>query len=238
MSTIFAIRHGQASFLSDDYDRLSDLGHEQARRLGAYWARLGVVLDRVLVGPRRRHQETFAGLEEGWRATGRTWTATVDSEPDLDEYTFGLLLQQGIPDVAASHPEVVDLVQQLAAVEGDRYPAFQRLFEAVTRLWARGEIAVAGVETFVEFRARVNRAFARAVAAAPRGSTTALVTSGGPVGVITGAVLGLDDVTTLELSWMVRNAAYSEIRCGGGRRSLVAFGVLAHLDDPATWTYR
>ena len=38
MSRLFVIRHGQASFLADDYDQLSPLGEEQGRALGAYWA--------------------------------------------------------------------------------------------------------------------------------------------------------------------------------------------------------
>ena len=31
MSRLFHVRHGQASFFSDDYDKLSDLGERQAR---------------------------------------------------------------------------------------------------------------------------------------------------------------------------------------------------------------
>lgn len=36
MSVIYLVRHGQASFGSDDYDRLSTIGREQAQALGEY----------------------------------------------------------------------------------------------------------------------------------------------------------------------------------------------------------
>ena len=38
MANLFLVRHGQASFGADDYDRLSPTGHEQSRLLGEYLA--------------------------------------------------------------------------------------------------------------------------------------------------------------------------------------------------------
>ena len=37
MSMLHLVRHGQASFGADDYDKLSELGWQQSRRLGEYW---------------------------------------------------------------------------------------------------------------------------------------------------------------------------------------------------------
>src|SRR3984893_14433603 len=37
MGLITLVRHGQASFLKEDYDKLSELGELQARTLGEYW---------------------------------------------------------------------------------------------------------------------------------------------------------------------------------------------------------
>ena len=36
MGTIYLVRHGQASFGSDDYDQLSPLGEEQSWHLGQW----------------------------------------------------------------------------------------------------------------------------------------------------------------------------------------------------------
>ena len=53
------VRHGQASALSGDYDQLSELGREQSKRLGPWLARWARDPAHVLVGPRRRHRETY-----------------------------------------------------------------------------------------------------------------------------------------------------------------------------------
>ena len=55
MSTLYLIRHGQASFGAEDYDVLSALGAEQARALGAYFAARRWPVDALYVGPRARH---------------------------------------------------------------------------------------------------------------------------------------------------------------------------------------
>lgn len=58
MSVLTLVRHGQASFMAEDYDRLSPTGEEQARRLGRYWTSRGIVFDRVCHGPAKRHIRT------------------------------------------------------------------------------------------------------------------------------------------------------------------------------------
>jgi broad specificity phosphatase PhoE len=58
MGQLWLIRHGQASFLEQNYDQLSAKGEAQARLLGEYWASHKVVFDRVFSGPRVRQRET------------------------------------------------------------------------------------------------------------------------------------------------------------------------------------
>ena len=70
MGTLYLVRHGQASFGADDYDKLSDLGHRQSVRLGEYFAQKGVHFDAVLAGTLRRHLETLAGIRKGMQHEG------------------------------------------------------------------------------------------------------------------------------------------------------------------------
>jgi broad specificity phosphatase PhoE len=63
---IILIRHGQANSGAKDeesYDRLSDIGHQQATWLGDYLRYHGEEFDRVICGSLRRHRETAADLE-------------------------------------------------------------------------------------------------------------------------------------------------------------------------------
>ncbi len=65
MGNLYLVRHGQASFGAEDYDRLSELGHRQSLRLGQYFAGKGVTFDAVITGTLRRHTETWQGIAEG-----------------------------------------------------------------------------------------------------------------------------------------------------------------------------
>ncbi len=50
MSRLFLIRHGQASFLSDNYDQLSETGESQAQALGEELTADNIVFDAVFCG--------------------------------------------------------------------------------------------------------------------------------------------------------------------------------------------
>ena len=60
MTTIFLIRHGQASFGADDYDNLSPIGEAQSRVLGeALSRRIPAEADiHAYAGNLRRHAQT------------------------------------------------------------------------------------------------------------------------------------------------------------------------------------
>jgi phosphohistidine phosphatase SixA len=65
MGELVLIRHGQANSAANDeagYDRLSDLGHQQARWLGDWLRAHEDPFDRVLMGSLRRHRETAEGM--------------------------------------------------------------------------------------------------------------------------------------------------------------------------------
>ncbi|MEO1798692.1 MAG: phosphoglycerate mutase family protein, partial [Pseudomonadota bacterium] len=65
MGEIILVRHGQANSTATDeesYDRLSDLGHQQAQLLGEHLRGLGETFDLVLSGTLRRHQETASAM--------------------------------------------------------------------------------------------------------------------------------------------------------------------------------
>ena len=47
-----------------------------------------------------------------------------------------------------------------------------------------------------------------------------------------------DPGLTLELAWMVRNAAWSEFVFSGDRFTLSTFNAFPHLDEPRLLTYR
>jgi len=67
MTHVYLVRHGQASAGTNDYDRLSNTGIEQARLLGAFWKQNAFKVDAVFSGSLKRQQGTaelaLAGVE-------------------------------------------------------------------------------------------------------------------------------------------------------------------------------
>jgi phosphohistidine phosphatase SixA len=104
MSTLFLVRHGQASFFGADYDRLSELGTTHSRLLGEHWARRGFEPDAVWVGPRRRHRQTYEAVRTAFAAQERPLPDPV-ALGELDEYTAVELLKWVIPDLVALDSE-------------------------------------------------------------------------------------------------------------------------------------
>jgi len=239
MSTLFVIRHGQASFLEQNYDKLSALGETQARLLGEYWAKRRVIFDRVLSGPRTRQRETARITGEAYKASGIPWPA-VEMAPEFDEYHGDTVLDAALPGLVERDPQVRDLqdVFLKSSTPAEKHRAFQRLFEIVIGRWVAGEIQAENVESWADFSARVNRGLSQIAANGGQGQQVAVFTSGGPIGVTMQRALHLSAEDTLRVAWMVRNGACSEFLFSGERFTLSSFNAFPHLDGASLLTYR
>ncbi len=237
MSTLWLVRHAQASFLETDYDRLSPLGHTQARLLGQHWSALGVKLDRVVSGPRRRQIHTAELALEALAAGGAAAPA-IEVIEELDEYRADEILERHLPELGRAHPEIGAHFSELsnASDRRQRARAFDRLLQRVLGLWAEDAFACE-VESFAAFRERVARALGE-LTRGGSGTRVAAFSSGGAIGALVAELLGAGAEAALELGWNVNNAGVTEILWSEGRRSLRRFNAIAHLPDPATWTFR
>lgn len=224
MGQVLLVRHGQASWGSDDYDVLSETGWEQSRALGDDLRARGVEPSLVVHGTMRRHRETSEGAGLG---------VDVVVDPGWDEF---------------------DHLGMLAAVpspfEG-REPTraeFQAWFEEATDRWTGGEHDAEYVEPFAAFGDRVAAALRRTAEAAEEsgGSGTAIVfTSGGPTSWATTTLLGaeLDGPARVRL-WrrlnpVCVNSGVTRVVSGRRGLTLVTFNEHGHLDrTPNLLTYR
>src|SRR6202050_2494452 len=84
MGAIYLVRHGQAAFGTDHYDRLTEIGFAQARLLGGYFAQRQIRFDGVFTGTLRRQTETAQGILEGHSELGTL--PPQETFPGLDEY--------------------------------------------------------------------------------------------------------------------------------------------------------
>jgi broad specificity phosphatase PhoE len=216
MGTLYLVRHGQASFGEDDYDRLSSLGHRQAERLGEYlrqrFEREGVQIDTVLMGSLRRHRETWEGL-----ARGGAWAHTPQVWPGLNEYDSHALLQ-------AIHPEPLPKPDT-----PELYRQHFRLLREALKAWMDGRIAPQGIPSYVGFVAGIEAALDH-VRQHCAGNAL-IVSSGGPISTAVGRVLGTPAETTIELNLRIRNTALTEFAFTPKRHMLVTYNTLPHLDS-------
>ena len=239
MSMMTLIRHGQASFFASDYDQLSTVGEEQSRLLGRYWGSHGYRIDEVYTGPRLRQQQTAEWIGESFRQAGGDWPSPVVLA-GLDEYDLKGFMQHLAPALAARNSHFASLVEanQQSMPQRDRLRSFQRMFEQLLLDWQSETVPMDNVESWTEFRQRVESTMLQIQKTAPQSCRVAVVTSGGFIGTAVQSTLASPDRSALELNWRVRNSSLTEFVFTRDRLTLDSFNAVPHLPEPLLWTYR
>ena len=203
MGEIILVRHGQANSGATDeesYDRLSDLGHLQAKWLGDYLREREGAFDKVISGSLRRHRETAAGI--GY--------ADPQIDPRLNEMDY------------------FNLGQALEDVHGVPFPGpedFAAHVPQVMEAWHKAEIK--GVETFASFEARVTSVLQEA---AKPGSRVLCITSGGVIGMIIRHLLNLDPTRFAHVLLPIMNSSLHRVHVIPQGPNLASFNTIPHLD--------
>ena len=239
MSVLYVVRHGQASFLADDYDQLSGIGTQQATLLGRYWRDNGVEINEVYSGSLRRHRQTAQATGEAFQQAGRPWPDAHVLE-GLNEYDGESVMGVLREELAKQHSEVRQRSAELNAAQGsdERYRAYHRLLECLMQFYVAGDYRSDGIESWQRFHQRVRDAFAVIRCKSGRGRQIAVFTSGGPIGVATQTTLQAPEQQAVELNWRVYNASVTQFTFTRGRVSLDHFNSVTHLPDRQLWTYR
>ncbi|MBZ0127926.1 MAG: histidine phosphatase family protein [Rhodobacteraceae bacterium] len=208
MGEVYFIRHGQASFGTANYDRLSPLGHQQAEWLGQYLAATGLQFDHVITGTLRRHRETLAAMN---KALG---IAAWDEDIRLNEMAYFAVerafdAQYG--DSPADTPDAMaaQFVRVMDAYEQDRISDVP--------------------ERFADFRARVLAALDDH---GVEGKRVLIVSSGGPKGIVMRHALGLDGAAMNRIILGTMNSSLSRFLNRSGTLLLSQYNAVPHLDQP------
>jgi len=218
MGLLLLVRHGQASFGEAHYDRLSELGAEQSRLLGARLAGSAITIDRFACGTMQRQIDTLAAMGQTLDLSSTSSTTRAD----LDEYDH------------------VDILGEQAGAftftvgSGNGRAEANRAMDGAIERWARGEGSYA--ETYADFVTRVSRAVDE-LAQAP--GTTVAVSSGGAISAMAAHLLGLGTEAWLVLNRVMANGSITKVVIGRSGRSLVTLNDHAHLEhERRLITYR
>ena len=201
------MRHGQANSTATneaDYDRLSDLGHQQAAWLGDHLRAHEAPFDLVLTGTLRRQQQTAQAMGEMGAAP-----QTDARLNEMDYFTLGKALEShhGVPMPAPD--EFITHVPQ------------------VLEAWHRAEIA--GQESFADFETRVTGVLQMAT---QPGKRVLCVTSGGVIGMIIRHLLDLSLTRMAHVLDPIRNTSVHRIQVQPVGAILAGYNATPHLDAP------
>lgn len=206
MGELILVRHGQANSgaqTEEDYDRLSDLGHEQAGWLGDWFRVHEPGFDRVISGTMRRHVETATSM--GFPPEAQ--------DPGLNEVAYFPLAEE----MAADHG--LPIPQSAEEFDDHVVPTFTA--------WQNEKIS--GAEPFATFESRIQTAVQAATVTKQR---VLCVTSGGVISMVMRHTLGLDIAKTAKLMLPIFNSSVHRFIVSPTGLQVQAFNAVPHLDPP------
>ncbi len=225
MGSIYVVRHGQAAFGTDHYDRLTEVGFAQARLLGAHLGARGIHLDAIFTGTLQRQIQTVQGILEGHAELG----SAVPQErfAGLNEYDPEAIITAhlGANPPREFRPATEGAARRDPAVVREHF----RLLREALLAWAEGRIEPAGMAAFGTFQQGAVAALIEARTRFPDGQVL-IVSSGGPIAAMIAAALNAPPAAAVELNLRIRNSAVSEFAATPRRHQLLSFNGVPHLD--------
>lgn len=208
MGEVFFVRHGQASFGAVNYDKLSDLGHQQSEWLGDYLSNTVGRFDHVVSGDLMRHRQTLAGILKSLHHE------ECIEDARLNEMAYFVMERAFCEQTGAKTP--------------GNARGLERHFTRVMHAWETGKIADAP-ESYGEFQGRILNAIKDI---ATEGQRALIVSSGGPVGILMRHVLGLGLAATTEIILGTHNASVTRFAVTKNSLRLMQFNTVPHLEHP------
>ncbi len=213
MATLYLVRHGQASFAAENYDRLSELGRRQSAWLGEYFAGRGIVFSRAVCGTLERQRDTARAVLE---AMGSPLVAA--EHPGWNEYSGEALYKAYLGDEWAN-----------ARAKGDVRSVY-RTIKAALKAWSEDRLPGPLPETWLGFGERVAAAMKIACADLPEDAIVFAASSGGAIARGVADMLQAPASTAIELNLQFRNSGFCEIFFSPRSLRLVSFNCVPHLE--------
>lgn len=220
MGAIYLVRHGQASFGSGDYDKLSELGHLQGRLAGEDMAARGIRPDLVIHGGLRRQRETAEAM-----VAGAGWDCPVECDERWAEYDADEVLTAARDAGVIAGEGTLDS----AGASDEAKHAFQHQLDAALGHWA-------GLEAFGRYLDETNNALADAASRSGSGRTTVVVSSAGTVSLaVAGQLADPEGVVGVwaRLQRVTVNTGTARVVVGKGGLTCVAVNEHQHLERAA-----
>lgn len=213
MQKITLVRHGQASYGTDNYDKLSPLGHEQSALLGTYFKQIGYQFDAVLTGKMVRHHETAQQI-----LTAMGSEQTYKQHSGFDEFDFEAVVNAYLQANPNAKPQ-----------PDSPRSEFYRLLKNAMIAWSNNQLGSLP-ETWMDFQQRVVDGVEDAIAQYPEAEHLLVATSGGAIAMLKGHTLGLTASKLVDMNLQIRNASFHQYLVKPRTYLETSFNQIAHLE--------
>ena len=191
---------------SDNYDKLSTLGTNQAQWLGEYFKQRQLSFGHVFSGDMLRQRQTAEAI--GQAITNQSLKHTC--LPGLNEFDF----EDVVTCYLEQHPE------NKPSAGSDAKVYFKLLKQAV-QAWQQHQLTSRPQESWQQFSARVAQALNQVT---PTSNQPVLVvTSGGVIATLLKHILKLDDNQVMALNLQIANTSVTQLRATPRRHQLSQF---------------
>lgn len=215
MTTIYLVRHGQASFGAESYDKLSTKGEQQATLIGQFFKKILKEQPYVVAGSMQRHQQTAQlALAECFPNT------IIHTESVWNEFNHQQVFTQYEPRF-----NDLDFLKQETSKEKSPRAYLAKIFDGAINRWTGGEHDHDYEETWPNFKHRIEIEALQQLCEELANSNpryAVVFTSGGVISVITGQLLQLNVNRTFALNWAITNTSLITLRLVGDQPQLLS----------------
>jgi len=232
MSQLLLIRHAQASFLSADYDNLSEKGLQQSSILGHYLAEQDLQFDHAYVGTLRRQQQTYQKVKEAYLDRGLSFPEAIIL-PELNEYKGMDIMGSVREELAKHYPNFNKWFKEMD--ENPTHKTKMKMVVTYLNMWATDTLAFdlpEGSRKYEDFKNTAQLGLHKMMSGNEKGKSIAAFSSGGCIAAMLGKVVGTtDNGKSMGFNLVMRNTAINEVLFSGNRLSLKTFNTLPHLAE-------
>jgi broad specificity phosphatase PhoE len=217
MARLYLVRHAQASFGAEDYDKLSELGLKQSTYIPGHFSDDPKVSRILYRGDMLRHKETadysFTGL-------------TPVILPGLNEFDHMNVL-------TVYQPDINDKAKMTEIVMSQKDPKqfIEDEFKKAMLRWMNEEGPTSYRETFRDFKTRVTDSIADIISAARREKHKEViaVTSGGVISLYMTILMDMPQIRMIELNQHIANTSVTSLLFNDKKTTLSYYNNFSHL---------
>lgn len=217
MARLYLVRHAQASFGAENYDKLSELGLKQSIYIPAHFSDDPTVSRVLYRGDMLRHKETadysFTGM-------------TPIIHAGLNEFDH-------IDVLAVHQPAILDKEKMTEIIMAQKDPRrfLENEFQTAMLKWMNEEGSTSYKEPFRDFRTRVLDSIRDIISTARKDKQKEViaVTSGGVISLYMTALMDMPLVRMIEMNQHIANTSVTSLLFNDKKTTLSYYNNFSHL---------